>query len=255
MTTQRSKFPTGGILPFWMACLWAAAGCGFWFTMAQEPENPHFRTSRISGKSVVYVDNFRFKEHVLSFDASDHWIPIYFTGGLLVHFQHRTIERCAMAVRQDRLPAAVTNETDALKFYEAEIQKLKPCDCIKDSRPAEITVSNCFARRYLLAVSSNDPPTQMQTFFVQPPFLYTMSLNVPSRLTGTLRADFSAMVQSVRIQNLITNAPSSAVANAAPGATATPAPDPAAGVPAATNASPPVTSTPAPAPTPSDGAQ
>ncbi len=167
---------------------------------SQETESPHYRTSRYANQKVIYVEHFRLDHSILSLESPADWISRCFVNDTLVSFQHRTIAGCTLEVRKTPLTLAPTNEVDALILYEGEVKKLKPPNFIKDARARGIKDLSTFPQTYILSVSTNDPPTRMMTFFIQPPDLYSIHLDMRSTLVGPVRMDYDMVLRSISIE-------------------------------------------------------
>ena len=170
--------------------------------LAGETEDRHFQTTRLNGNDMIQVDNFRFDKDVLSMDAPAQWFGIYFTEGTMVRYSHRTVNECSIEVYQSPLQSAPTNEVAARIIYENEIQKINPLMFDRGIRQTwNVTLPSSFPMTFILSATTNQPPTQMRTYFVQAPYLYLIKLEVPEKLLGHIRSDYSSVLSSIRITN------------------------------------------------------
>ena len=189
---------------------------------AEKTENPHYQTTRVAGSSIIYVDHFKMDSSEISLEAPPNWFAVYLMNGFLVQFRHRTEEGCFINIRQTLLNPVPANEDDAFKLYTTEIQKTPAISFMKDTRAPSVAVPGSFPQTYILAVSEGEAPTRICTFFIQAPYLYTIILEVKTRLIGHLRLDYTSVLRSFKIEmpaastNISTNINTNVTTNTAP---------------------------------------
>ncbi len=179
------------------------------FAMAEDAgpgKIEHYRTVRLVSGQVIQTDHIKMKGVHLTMEASPAWVPVPGNGTGLLWFEHRTESGVRLVVRRVLLKETPGDPTAASKRYEREIAAFPGPRFIKDARPPEFDLPGSFPQSYILAASEMEPPTQIHTFFIHPPCLYDVSLEVPHLLFGNLRLEYRAFLKSLRLEETDANA-------------------------------------------------
>jgi len=166
------------------------------YTHCQEDGPPRYTSSSYQGNQIVYVNHFKFSDHIFSLNTPPNWLSLYDHDDSLVRYQNRVVQ-CSIDVRQTRLNTIPIDENSALDLYLSKIQAMASPNTIKDARVRDIDMPTGFPQTYLLANTSNDPPTKMVTYLIYSPFLYEITMEVKDRLTGILRTDYGNLLRSI----------------------------------------------------------
>jgi hypothetical protein len=170
--------------------------------IAQEEAVTHYQSNRYSGNATITVDNFKFKEHILSFDKPLDWSGFYeVQKPVLVRYEHLKVSGSSIEIRQIPLSSIITNEVLALELYNGQLAGSQSNLWVHSNRWSEdVSISNSFPRIYYLSKVTNQPPTFMNTFFIVQPYLYQVQLEVREKLLRKDREAFDGITRSARIQ-------------------------------------------------------
>jgi hypothetical protein len=167
-----------------------------------EPKIFRYTTEATQGNQVVSLQNYKFDDRLLIMRLPAGAASLESEDGDYIRLDLRGDSECRILLKFIPLAAAIPTEEQCLEIYKSEIKKAAPSLIVKGFRnDARLKPKiGSFHRSYLLAETPDSPVKEIHTFFIQPPYLYAVTLVSHSQILGKNISDCSMLLRSMQIE-------------------------------------------------------